>query len=139
VIRDDVLLLVKYRLEQATEALADAEFLLDGNRSGRSIVNRAYYAMFYAVLALLQTIGKVPSRHSGAISLFDREFTHTGALEKEFSASLHRAFELRQTSDYRVQEVPTHAEARELWQKAVAFVRAVEVYLEREGFCPKRG
>ncbi len=136
--RDDVLLLVKYRLEQATETLEDAKFLLDGNRSGRSIINRAYYAMFYAVLALLQTVGKVPSKHSGAISLFDREFTHTGAFAKELSASLHLAFELRQTSDYRIQEVPTLAEARELWQKAVAFVRAVEDYLERKGFITGR-
>jgi uncharacterized protein (UPF0332 family) len=51
---DDVLLLVRYRLEQANEALADAEFLFAGQRGPRSIVNRAYYAMFYAVLALFK-------------------------------------------------------------------------------------
>jgi uncharacterized protein (UPF0332 family) len=50
---DDIAELVKYRLEQAEAALADADFLLEGNRSPQSIVNRAYYAMFYATLALL--------------------------------------------------------------------------------------
>jgi uncharacterized protein (UPF0332 family) len=31
--------------------------MLDGNFSARSIVNRAYYAMFYSVLALFLKFG----------------------------------------------------------------------------------
>jgi len=62
---EEVTPLVRYRLEQADAALGDAKFLLEGNRSPQSIVNRAYYAMFYAALALLQKIGKVPSKHAG--------------------------------------------------------------------------
>lgn len=53
--------LVRYRLDQAQTALDDARFLLEGGRSAMSIVNRSYYAMFYASLALLQTIGQAPS------------------------------------------------------------------------------
>lgn len=83
---DDVLVLVRYRLEQANEALADAKFLLAGQRGSRSIVNRAYYVMFYAVLALLQSVGEVPSRHSSAIGIFDREFVLKRAFAKEHSA-----------------------------------------------------
>lgn len=49
---EDITALINYRLEQARTALDDAKFLLDGNRSPQSIVNRAYYAMFYAALAL---------------------------------------------------------------------------------------
>jgi uncharacterized protein (UPF0332 family) len=64
---DEILVLIKHRLEQAEESLKDAEVLLDGDRSPRSIINRSYYAMFYAVLALLQKIGRVPHKHSGAI------------------------------------------------------------------------
>jgi uncharacterized protein (UPF0332 family) len=37
-------------------------------------MNRLYYAMFYAVLALLQEKEMGTSKHSGAIALFDREF-----------------------------------------------------------------
>jgi uncharacterized protein (UPF0332 family) len=54
--------LITHRLEQAETALDDAKYLLDGKRSPQSIVNRSYYAMFYAALALLQNIGKVPSK-----------------------------------------------------------------------------
>jgi uncharacterized protein (UPF0332 family) len=72
-------------LEQAQTAIEDAQFLLSGKRSPQSIVNRAYYAMFYAALALLQKINKVPSKHSGVISLFDTEFVLKGIFPKEFS------------------------------------------------------
>jgi len=66
--------LVRRRLEQAQIALADARFLLAGNRIAQSIVNRACCAMFHAVLALLQKTGRVPSKHSGAIGLLDTGF-----------------------------------------------------------------
>jgi uncharacterized protein (UPF0332 family) len=58
-----------------------------------------------------------------------REFVHKGIFAKELSTSLHRAFEMRQTSDYRVRETPTQAEARELWSKAVTFVHEVKEHL----------
>lgn len=57
---EDIITLIKYRLEQAQTSLEDAEYLLKGNRSTQSIVNRAYYAMFYATLALLQKIVRFP-------------------------------------------------------------------------------
>ena len=40
------------------------------------------------------------SKHYGAISLFDLEFIKSGIFDKELSKTLHRAFELRQKSDY---------------------------------------
>ena len=84
--------LVRHRIEQAQTALDDAVYLLDGNRSPQSIVNRAYYAMFYAALALLQKAGKVPSKHTGVISLFDTEYALKGLLPQELSKDLHKAF-----------------------------------------------
>lgn len=81
---NDILVLIRHRLNQAEESLKDAKVLLDSNRSPRSIINRSYYAMFYAVLALLQKIGKVPRKHSGVISLFDTEFVLKGFFPKSF-------------------------------------------------------
>ena len=49
---DNIQALVRSRLEQADDALNAARILLE-QHSGRAAVNRAYYAMFYAVLALL--------------------------------------------------------------------------------------
>jgi len=37
------------RLQQSEESLEEAEYLFDGNKSPRSVINRAYYAMFYSM------------------------------------------------------------------------------------------
>ena len=126
---DETTYLIKYRLQQAQVALDDAKFLLDGNRSPQGILNRSYYAMFYAALGLLQKIGKVPSKHSGVIGLFDTEFIMKGVFPQELSRDFHKAFELRQVSDYKVIEQCSREKAEETWNKAVRFVEAVKKYL----------
>jgi len=126
---DDIKILIRYRLEQAQVALDDAKYLLEGGRSSQSIVNRSYYAMFYAALALLQKISKAPSKHSGVISLFDKEFVMKGIFEKELSKDFHKAFELRQTFDYKIIKNIGLGKAQEIYQKAVIFVKEVDKYL----------
>ena len=68
--------LLKYRIKQAEETLADAEAMWKGALSTRSIVNRAYYSMFYALLGLFlkSNIVLKTSKHSGMISMFDQLF-----------------------------------------------------------------
>lgn len=123
--------LVRYRLEQAQTALDDAGYLLAGERSPQSIINRAYYAMFYAAVALLQKIGKIPSKHAGVISLFDTEFVKQGIFPKELSRDFHKAFELRQASDYRTTKPPQRNQAEHALNGAVDFVQAVKDYLQK--------
>ena len=53
---EHVRVLVARRMQQATEALEDGRYLLAAGRGARTAVNRAYYAAFYAVLALLQAL-----------------------------------------------------------------------------------
>ena len=45
--------LAGHRLDQAEQSLEEARYLMEGGKSLRSVVNRIYYGMFYAVLALL--------------------------------------------------------------------------------------
>jgi uncharacterized protein (UPF0332 family) len=126
---DEIRVLVEYRMEQARFACDDGKYLLEGQRTPQSIINRAYYAMFYAALALLQTRGKIPSKHSGVMELFDLEFVRTGLLPKELSHDFHKAFDLRQVTDYRVRPVATRDQAQALLEKAARFVQAVAQYL----------
>ncbi len=126
---DDILVLIRHRMDQAEESLKDAKVLLDGDRSPRSIINRSYYAMFYAVLALLQKIGKVPRKHSGAISLFDTEFVLKGLFSKELSKDLHDIFNLRQVSDYQIIDPVTLMDAETTLKRAEKFVETVSKYL----------
>jgi len=95
----DIKALIEYRLDEAREALRDAELLLDGARH-RSGANRLYYAAFYAALAALLTKRLEYSKHSAVIAFFDKEFIRTGVLPKEYSRTLHRAFNERQQDDY---------------------------------------
>jgi uncharacterized protein (UPF0332 family) len=120
--------LVKLRMGQATETLQEARILI-AQHAGRGAVNRAYYAMFYAVLAVLATRGLGSSRHSGIISLFDREFVKPGDLPKELSRSLHLAFEQRQQADYGEVVQLDEPTARRVLEEAAVFVQKVQDYL----------
>jgi uncharacterized protein (UPF0332 family) len=88
-----VKILVTKRMQQATEALEDGRYLLSAGRGARTAVNRAYYAAFYAVLAVLQSLGKTPRRHRGVLTLFDTECVRTGLFPKDLSETLHQLFD----------------------------------------------
>jgi uncharacterized protein (UPF0332 family) len=118
--------LVKHRVIQAQTALDDAKYLIDGKRSANSIVNRSYYAMFYAASAMLESVpGKIPSKHSGVIGVFDTEFVLKGILPKKLSKDFHQAFELRQVSDYQISRIISLEQAEEVWRNASDFVTLV--------------
>ncbi len=121
--------LIAYRLERARETLHDAELLFDQGGTPASVVNRAYYAMFYMVLALLIKVGVGTSKHSGVIALFDEHFVRPGKFPKEMSKVLHRAFDLRQIGDYRELLTLDEAQAEEILDAAKVFVHAVEQFL----------
>jgi uncharacterized protein (UPF0332 family) len=124
--------LIQYRLERAGETLHDAQLLFDNDGSSASVVNRAYYAMFYAVLALLITIDEGTSRHSGVIALFDKHFVKKGLFSKEISKALHRAFDYRQIGDYRELLNIDKKQAEEILSSAAQFVETVKTYLQNK-------
>jgi uncharacterized protein len=81
-------------------------------------------------LALLQTKQLGTSKHSGAISLFDREFVKPGIFPRELSKALHRAFELRQKGDYLEDAEITDSDIEELRPLAEEFVDKAENVIE---------
>jgi uncharacterized protein (UPF0332 family) len=121
--------LIRYRLEQAAEALTAAELSL-ANDLHRSAVNRGYYAMFYAVLALLATRQAETSRHSSAISQFDRWYVKPALVPKELSRWLHDAFLNRQAADYGSELALSREEIQDLLSHAREFVAAVRQHLD---------
>ncbi len=123
--------LIQYRLSQARDSLKEADVLRREGMSKRSVMNRLYYAMFYALLALFQDKQLGSSKHSGAISLFDREFIKTGIFEKEFSKVLHRTFELRQKADYMEQTEVSKQDVDEIRPQVLDFVNRIASYLRK--------
>lgn len=121
--------LIEYRLTQARDSIKEADVLNQSAMSPRSVMNRLYYAMFYAVLALLQKKEMGTSKHSGAIALFDREYVKTGVFPKEMSKVMHRAFELRQKGDYMEETEVTADDVAEIRPAAERFVASAEKFL----------
>jgi len=121
--------LLAYRIEQAKASLREASILFDAD-SYRGAVNRAYYAMFYATLAVLATKQLGSSKHSGIISLFDREFVKTGRFQREQSKSLHLAFDMRQTYDYGELVEVDETDVRRAIGNASDFVSTICDYLK---------
>lgn len=113
--------LIKYRLMRAKETLEDAEILFDNDR-WFSTVNRVYYAMFYAVNGLLLTKDLNSSKHSGVLSLFNKEFVNKGIVDKELGRFYNEMFEFRQKADYK-DLVKFEGRDVKLWiKKGVSFV-----------------
>ena len=67
----------KVRFDHAKECLRDAKLLLAGE-SYRSAANRAYYAIFHAMRAVLALDGVDMKHHSGIISKFRKRYIKTG-------------------------------------------------------------
>ena len=92
--------LAKYRLEKAKNTLSYAKSYIDDTTLD-STVNRIYYAMFYAVNALLITKGLYSSKHSGVRSIFNREIVNKGLIEKKWGEFFADMFDRRQKGDYK--------------------------------------
>ena len=124
--------LLHYRLQQAEETLAEAQKMADGGFSPRSIINRAYYSMFYALLAIFIKTGidMKTSKHVGVISLFDKEFVKTGKFDKYYSKILHDAFDTRQEGDYREFVELSPEEAAGFVKYADEFVELVKEFIQ---------
>ncbi len=90
---------MRWRLQRAQETLSEA-CLMMGSGLLYGAVNRVYYACFHALSVLLYTENDYPSKHSGAISLFDRKWIKTGRLPVDMSKFYHMLFDNRQKSDY---------------------------------------
>lgn len=121
------------RLQQAEESLDEAKYLFDGRKSPRAIINRAYYAMFYSILALLIFEKYASSKHSGILAYFNSQFVKTGLIEKDLGRAVNKAFDLRQRGDYR-EEVDLKREIVEPYlDQARKFIDAVKNHLTNSG------
>lgn len=122
--------IVEYRLQRARETIQEANSLLrDGHLNGA--MNRIYYVLFYAAIALLATRDLGSSRHSGVIALFHDNFVRTRLFPRELAQLLGQAFDLRSRGDYRDFVVLDESHMRELLAGAQDFVAKVEEVVAR--------
>jgi uncharacterized protein (UPF0332 family) len=125
--------LAMYRLAQAEESLAEAEYLFRGEKSTRSVINRVYYSMFYAILALLIFEPYSSSKHSGVLAYFNQHFIKTGLFSEDLGRAVNKAFDLRQRADYREHTVVAHDQVAPFLDEARRFLNAAKDHLRNTG------
>ena len=90
---------VRYWWDKALESLAAARRELAADAYAFAI-NRAYYALFYAVSALLLEEGRRFAKHSGVRAAFNRDIVKPGRLSGEHGKLYNQLFRDRQEGDY---------------------------------------
>ena len=123
--------LIAYRRSKAKETLQDGKILLEAKRFS-SAVNRIYYALFYAVTALLLTKGLSSAKHGGVMALFNEHFVKTGKIPVESGRFYSRMFEFRQKSDYGDFVTFEETKVKEWLAQAEQFMATIEDAVDRE-------
>lgn len=94
--RDDY---IKYRFHRAQESFDDALILAEKEK-WNSVVNRLYYACFYAVISLLLKHDIETQSHDGARTQFGLHFIKNGKIDKKYGKLFSKLFDFRQKGDY---------------------------------------
>ncbi len=121
--KDEVLLC----LDRAESAIEDADFLLRDDRV-LAVANRAYYAVFYCVSALLRSKNTYTKKHSAARSKFSELFVKTKLFDVEASRIVGNCFAARQSADYDMQAYISEDEAALLLSDARQFYDLTVAY-----------
>ena len=118
-------------LAQADDFLNDARYLFQGGRY-KGTANRAYYAMFATVQALLFEKGVFAKTHQGMRHQFDELYVRTQQFPLSFAKQFKKAYEKRQVSDYAADSLILEEEAEQLLIAATEFLESERDFLEKK-------
>ena len=90
---------INYRFHRAEESFEEALILAKEER-WNAVINRLYYACFYAVIALLIKNNIYTQTHDCARTQFGLFFVKTGIIDKESGKLFSKLFDYRQKGDY---------------------------------------
>lgn len=101
----------KYRIEKAEETLKSAKLLYDNNDfTGAN--NRAYYAIFYAIRAVLALEEIDFKRHKDVIAYFNQHYINKEIFPKKIGKKIAQAQRVREDSDYDDKYEPSKEKTR---------------------------
>ena len=123
--------LSRYRMEKATEWLADAQDAFEENRLANSI-NRSYYAVFHATRAMLALEVFDSKKHSSIIGYFNQYYVATGKLIKItfWYWQRHSEFAIRRITMTSI--IVSKIEAQKQLENGRAFVDFIGGYIDDE-------
>lgn len=95
--------LARAKMEKAREAWEEALWCFKGEKYPAT-VNRLYYSMYRACLAVLTFESKIPVKHTAVIGCVNKKYVKEGLLPKELGRFLHRLQTARVEGDYKGKE-----------------------------------
>lgn len=124
--------LALYRLEKARQCSKSAEYVMQIN-DYNLVTNRAYYAIFHGMRAILALERKDFEKHSGVIGYFRKEYIKTHVFPVAASAIIGNAFDARNESDYKDWCDVSQEDAQKHLEYTLQFLVMVEDYLRTKG------
>lgn len=128
---EDRLALANYRMEDAWKAICSAKALYQ-IEDYKGANNRAYYACYYAIVAVLAIEKIAFKRHKDTVAYFNRNYVHGGVFPAEFGHKLHMIKEVREKSDYDDFYILNKNDTKEQIELAEHFFDLVQEYLHGE-------
>ena len=116
-------------LDKAKQSTEAAQSLLADNYVDFA-ASRAYYAIFYALEALLLSKNLSFSKHSAVISAFGKEYVKSGVFDPRFHRAAIDAFDLRNAGDYGTMHAVSEELASQTIQNARELIQTVSSYIE---------
>ncbi len=121
--------LSNHRLEQAKEELEDAELLFNKKRY-KSANNRAYYAIFHAIKAVLALEPIDFKRHKDIQAYFNKNYVNTEIFPKSMGRRISKASQVREDSDYDDEFIVKAENTQEQIDTAKEMIQLVELYIK---------
>ena len=128
-LNEDLINLSKARISHAEDCLREAHLLLDGNEY-KGTANRAYYAAFHSLRAVLILDDFDSKKHSGIIAKFRENYLKTEIFSKEISDYISSLFRVRTASDYDDFFIVSKEDSISQLEKAEIIVAQIKTYLE---------
>jgi uncharacterized protein (UPF0332 family) len=122
--------LIGYRLQQAKETMDDVQLLIN-NKRFRSAINRIYYGMFYALLALGSANRFETSKHAQLIGWFNRNFIYEGKIDARYGRIINKAFNRRTKGDYDTFVEFEEEIVIEMYAEMNDFIGEIESYIRK--------
>lgn len=121
----------KYRLEKAKETLHTAEIVFKEVKDHTSANNRAYYAIFYAIRAVLALEQKDFKRHKDVVAYFNQNYINKEIFPKMIGRKIAQAQKIREDSDYDDEYEPSHEKTEQQINTAKELIKLVEQYINK--------
>ena len=119
----------KYRLNKAKETLETAKMILKNGKDFSSANNRAYYAIFYAIRAVLAIKEVDFKRHKDVLAYFNKEYINKEIFPKMLGRKISQAQRIREDSDYDDEYEPSLEKTEQQIETAQELIELVEDYI----------